>query len=76
MGRTARAGREGRATTLVGWHEGRWFWGEIGRGKGIGRGVGRKVARVESKLEGVGEKERKEYEEALRVLGIEARGER
>jgi ATP-dependent RNA helicase DDX51/DBP6 len=76
VGRTARAGKEGRATTLVGWHEGRWFWGEIGRGEGIRRGVGRKVVRLESKLEGVGGKERREYEEALRILGMEARGER
>lgn len=76
VGRTARAGKEGRATTLVGWHEGRWFWREIGRGEGVRRGVGRKVVRVESKLEGVGEKARREYEEALRVLGMEARGER
>jgi len=76
VGRTARAGKEGRATTLVGWHEGRWFWGDIGRGEGIRRGVGRRVVRLESQLEGVGGKERREYEEALRILGVEARGER
>ncbi len=76
VGRTARAGKEGRATTLVGWHEGRWFWAEIGRGEGIRRGVGQKVVRLESKLEGIGGKERREYEEALRILGMESRGER
>lgn len=75
VGRTARAGREGRATTLVMGHEARWFWNEIARAKGIVRAG--KVKRLEeSRLEKWQEQERKEYEASLRVLGEEARGER
>lgn len=74
VGRTARAGRDGVATTLVAHHEARWFWNDIARNKGIGRGEGRKVRRVESKRE-ITEKERRSYAEALEVLGREARGE-
>ena len=74
VGRTARAGCEGRATTLVAHREARWFWNEIARGKGVRRGGERKVVREESQLEIVGEEERKEYKDALRRLGEEARG--
>lgn len=74
VGRTARAGREGVATTLIAHHEARWFWNDIARNKGIGRGEGRKVRRVESKRE-ITEEERRSYAEALEVLGREARGE-
>lgn len=76
VGRTARAGREGKAITLVARHEARWFWNEIARGKGVLRGQGRKVKRGESKLEDWGKEERRSYEEALRTLGEEARRER
>ena len=74
VGRTARAGMEGSATTLVVGHEARWFWNEIARAKGIVRAG--KVRRVESRLESWGERERKEYQNALTILGEEARGER
>lgn len=73
VGRTARAGRDGAATTLVAHHEARWFWNEIARNKRIGRGEGRKVRRVESKHE-ITDEERLSYAEALKVLGREARG--
>ncbi len=76
VGRTARAGREGCAATLVVRHEARWFWNVIARGKGIVRGDHRKVRRSESKLKGWGDMERREYEVSLRTLGEEARGER
>ncbi|KAI4107921.1 MAG: hypothetical protein L6R37_001353 [Teloschistes peruensis] len=73
VGRTARAGKEGTATTLVGWTEGRWFWNEIARGGRIRRGG--KVARVKVKEEGWGEEELEAYAEALKKVGEEARGE-
>lgn len=74
VGRTARAGKEGVATTLVEYHQGKWFWNDVARAEGVGR-VG-KVARgkVEVGGEGDGEgAERERYEEALRKLGEEAR---
>lgn len=76
VGRTARAGKEGKAITLVAMHEARWFWNELARGTRVVRGPGRKVKRCESKLEKWGEEERRSYEEGLRRLGEEARGER
>lgn len=48
VGRTARAGRSGEAWTLFSENEGRWFWNEIARAKGIGRNA--KVERVNLKL--------------------------
>lgn len=74
VGRTARAGRDGVATTLIAHHEARWFWNDIARNKGIGRGEGRKVRRMEPKQE-ITEEERSSYAEALEILGREARGE-
>lgn len=77
VGRTARAGKEGTATTLVAHREARWFWNEIGRSKQLIRGPGKKVSRMELNLEaGEHNKERKRYEEALSQLGREARGEK
>lgn len=75
VGRTARAGKDGIATTLVSHHEARWFWNEIARSETIVRAPEKKVMRKESKLE-VSEEERKAYAEALKKLGQEARGER
>lgn len=74
VGRTARAGREGKAITLVARHEARWFWNDIARGKVVVRGQGGKVRRGESKLENWGKEERRSYDEALRTLGEEAKG--
>lgn len=74
VGRTARAGKEGTATTLVAHREARWFWNEIGRSEQVNRGPGKKVSRTEFNLT-AGDGEKKRYEEALRQLGQEARGE-
>jgi ATP-dependent RNA helicase DDX51/DBP6 len=79
VGRTARAGKEGKAWTLVGHREARWFWNEIGKAKEagasrevrVGRGD-RKVKRVNIEIGGEGL--RKRYEDALKVLGEEVRG--
>jgi ATP-dependent RNA helicase DDX51/DBP6 len=83
VGRTARAGKEGKAWTLVGHREARWFWNEIGKSKRhgasgevrVGRG-NRKVKRVNIDIGGDVNKEvsMKTYENALRVLGEEVRG--
>lgn len=48
VGRTARAGRSGEAWSLFAENEGRWFWNEIARAKGIGRNT--KVERTNLKL--------------------------
>ena len=74
VGRTARAGKEGTATTFVAHREARWFWNEIARSEQVKRGAGKKVVRMELSLED-GDEKRKRYEEALRQLGREARGE-
>ena len=73
VGRTARAGKAGRATTLIADNEARWFWNDIARSEKVGRGEGRKVARIDRKLK-VGEEERKLYQEALEKLGEETQG--
>lgn len=73
-GRTARAGREGRAVTFVGGHEARWFWNEIARSAQIKRGAGKKVGRVDYKQNVLSDGDREDYEVALRRLGEAARG--
>ena len=75
VGRTARAGKEGKAATLIADNEARWFWNEIARSERVGRGKGKKVQRVNMVLE-VGEEERERYQEALSTLGEETRGNR
>lgn len=80
VGRTARAGKDGTAWTLLAHREARWFWREIG--KGIGGEVGRivrkeKVRRCVLNLKGrEGERDgmRERYERALKTLGEEVLG--
>ncbi|MCJ1319504.1 ATP-dependent RNA helicase ddx51 [Xylographa vitiligo] len=74
IGRTARAGKAGRATTLVAHHEARWFWNEIARSENIHRS--RKISRVEKGSEIFSDQDRTAYEMALKTLGQEARGEK
>ncbi|KAL2054675.1 hypothetical protein ABVK25_004979 [Lepraria finkii] len=73
VGRTARAGKEGKAATLIADNEARWFWNEIARSEKVGRGKGKKVVRIDRKLE-VEDEEREMYKEALEKLGEETRG--
>jgi len=73
VGRTARAGKEGRATTLIAENEARWFWNDIARSEKVGRGDGRKVRRDNTRFE-FGDELRRRYEEALETVGREARG--
>ena len=75
VGRTARAGKEGKATTLIADNEARWFWNEIARSEKVGRGKGKKVVRIDRKLK-VEDEEREMYQEALEKLGEEAQGKR
>ncbi|KAI9051390.1 hypothetical protein LZ554_004437 [Drepanopeziza brunnea f. sp. 'monogermtubi'] len=74
IGRTARAGKKGRAWTLYTPTEGRWFVNEIGRSENIERG-GSKMGRLNIK-EGVLASQRPSYEEALKTLGKEANSSR
>lgn len=76
VGRTARAGNEGKAWSLVTDKEARWFWNAIVRGKELRRSREKKVARYRLKLESISEEQKKKYEEALRTLGEEVRGSR
>ena len=73
VGRTARAGKTGAATTLVAHHEARWFWNEIARSTKVRRC--RKVTKVETGVDIISEEDRQAYARALRTLGQEARGE-
>lgn len=87
VGRTARAGREGSAFTLVTRQEAGWFLREIGGeeqgGRWRGRGQGKDAVRIKREREvekikvspdGFAEADVKRYEEALSKLGEEARG--
>ncbi|MCJ1255943.1 ATP-dependent RNA helicase dbp6 [Lignoscripta atroalba] len=76
VGRTARAGKGGTATTFVAHHEARWFWNEIARAENVRRGAGKKVNRIEGMLDSISDEDRKAYEVALGILGQEARGEK
>lgn len=72
VGRTARAGKEGAATTLFTAAEGRWFWNDIAR-NGLQRKG--KVERITISAKDVFTKDEKErYEGALEQLGKEASG--
>lgn len=82
VGRTARAGREGNAWTLLAHREARWFWRVIGRGiaggegNGDGDGEGRiarsgKVRKINLDLGKEDDGMRERYERALKTLGEE-----
>ena len=71
VGRTARAGKKGRAVTLVEHRQAKWFWNDIARTKSIIRA--KNVARMDGRLQ-IGEQDRKRYEEALSILGQESMG--
>lgn len=80
VGRTARAGKEGKAWTLVGHREARWFWNEIGKSKEAGTSGEVRIGRGDKKVKRVnlevrGDELRKDYDDALRVLGEEVRGQ-
>lgn len=70
VGRTARAGNEGDAWSLVAKAEARWFWRNIGRG--IKRGS-KTIERVPMEFE-ADEAARDRYECALGKLGGEVKG--
>ena len=72
VGRTARAGKSGTATTLVAHHEARWFWNEIGRSQHIKRSG--KITRKDVQLDEITNGDRTKYEFALKQLGEEAKG--
>lgn len=76
VGRTARAGKEGTAITLVLHNQGKWFWKDgsgIAKSEVLGRGPGKRVVRRNLVLD-VSEAEREGYERALQTLGEEAKG--
>ena len=75
VGRTARAGKEGTAITLVLHNQGKWFWKDgsgIAKSEILGRGVGKRVVRRNLVLD-VREEERERYDRALQTLGEEAK---
>ncbi|TGO37618.1 hypothetical protein BHYA_0093g00210 [Botrytis hyacinthi] len=72
VGRTARAGRQGSAWTLVGNTEARWFFNEIAKSEEIRRRDGEKVKRVVVDARKFGEYKKETYEDALEELGQEA----
>lgn len=71
VGRTARAGQSGVASTLVSHHEARWFWHEIGKCSTLDREQKVKRQVIESPYFDV---DRDTYEKALECLGKEAKG--
>lgn len=76
VGRTARAGKEGQATTLVLHNQGKWFWKDksgIAKSEMLVRGLDKRVVRRNINFD-VSEEERKKYEQALQTLGEEANG--
>ncbi|KAB8300545.1 hypothetical protein EYC80_000705 [Monilinia laxa] len=72
VGRTARAGRQGHAWTLVGNSEARWFFNEVTKSEEIRRRDGGKVKRVVVDARKFGEYKKETYEDALEELGKEA----
>ena len=75
VGRTARAGKAGQATTLVLHNQGKWFWKDksgIAKSEMLGRNPEKRVIRLNLALD-VSEEERGKYEKALQTLGQEAK---
>ncbi|KAF7954743.1 uncharacterized protein EAE97_000002 [Botrytis byssoidea] len=72
VGRTARAGRQGSAWTLVGNTEARWFFNEVAKSEEIRRRDGEKVKRVVVDARKFGEYKKETYEDALEELSQEA----
>lgn len=79
VGRTARAGKAGKAWTLLAHHEARWFWNQIGKGRGEGDSA--KIVRTgkvhrckvnldQRRVDGTLER----YQDALKTLGDEVLG--
>ena len=76
VGRTARAGKAGQATTLVLHNQGKWFWKDrsgIAKSEMLVRNPDKRVIRLNLALD-VSEEERSKYEKALQTLGQEAKG--
>ena len=76
VGRTARAGKQGEAITLVLHNQGKWFWKDksgIAKSDVLVRGSDKRVVRRNLAIE-VSEEERGNYEKALQTLGEEANG--
>ena len=76
VGRTARAGKAGKATTLVLHNQGKWFWKDksgIAKSEMLGRNPDKRVFRLNLVLD-LNEEERDKYEKALQTLGQEAKG--
>lgn len=76
VGRTARAGKAGQATTLVLHNQGKWFWKDksgIAKSEMLVRGPDKRVVRWNLAID-VSEEERGKYEKALQTLGQEAKG--
>lgn len=71
VGRTARAGKDGNASTLFTTTEARWFWNDIARTSKVRRAAG-KVARVNLDQSLFDSTYRERYEAALATLGEEA----
>jgi ATP-dependent RNA helicase DDX51/DBP6 len=67
VGRTARAGKDGQAVTLVTKTEAGWFWNQLAKGANMKRGS-KKVARVEMKERDVTWDRKRTYQEALKEL--------
>lgn len=72
VGRTARAGREGSAWTLVAHREGRWFTNEIAKGANGKITRAAKVERVAIKLDNMKEVKSR-YASALDALETEVK---
>ncbi|KAJ1338585.1 ATP-dependent RNA helicase DDX51/DBP6 [Microdochium nivale] len=72
VGRTARAGKSGKAWTLFTKPEARWFWAEIAGNKSIKRAKEVQRIRITEEKEDMFDQKVKVYEAALEALGQEA----